>query len=108
MNQHEQDGGLLSRILKRGKKIVVGPGKLRAVKREALKASEKTIKVEHKYISFRAATRRAMRKEIEAQCKKLGVTWRQARKYMREELKLKPTLNNMHCELVTSQGGEPC
>jgi hypothetical protein len=90
MNKHESDGNLLDRIMK---------------KMKGIPTKEKRIKVDSRYISFRAVKRRAMRKEIEAECKKVGVTWKQAKRYMREELKQKPTLNAMHREMV---GGEPC
>lgn len=93
MNTHERDGTLLERLATAGRDIT---------------GKAKKITVNPQYISTRAAGRRAMRREIVAECKKLGVTWRQARKYMREELKQKPTLSNMHREIVESKGGEPC
>lgn len=106
MNTHERDGNFLSRLMSRRTKVVSkGPGVQRAEKRESLKASRKMIDVKPQYVSLRAVKRRAMRKEIVAECKKLGVTWKQAKRYMREELKQKPTLNAMHREMV---GGEPC
>jgi hypothetical protein len=91
---HERDGKLLDRIIKKFSKGRVG--------------KKRRIKVDPIHISTRATTRRAMHREIEEECRKIGVTYRKARRYMREELKMKPTLSNMHNELVRSKGGEPC
>ena len=51
-------------------------------------------------IITRAIKRRLMRREINEELKSLGFSKRQAKKMLREELKLKPTLKNMHKEIV--------
>lgn len=89
---HARDGRLLDRIFNKAKKLG-----------GALKPSERLIVVDAHYLSTRSATRRAMRKELIAECKKVGTTYRQARRYMREELRMEPTLANMHREIVEVQ-----